>query len=62
LFLGELPLEFGPVLIATTMPGLALLDLALAAGHVAVRKDVAFGWATMLRRVAELLETGFQAV
>lgn len=34
LFLGELPLEFGPVLIATTMPGLALLDLALAAGHV----------------------------
>jgi hypothetical protein len=62
LFLGELPLEFGPVLIATTMPGLALLDLALAAGHVVVRKDVALGWATMLRQVAELLETGFQAV
>jgi hypothetical protein len=62
LFLGELPLEFGPVLIATTMPGLALLDLALAAGHVVVRKEVALGWATMLRQVAELLEVGFQAV
>jgi hypothetical protein len=62
LFLGELPLEFGPVLIATTMPGLALLDLALAARYVIVRKEVALGWAPMLRQVAELLEVGFQAV
>ena len=62
LFLGELPLEFGPVLIATTMPGLALLDLALAARHVVVRKEIALGWATMLRQVAELLAVGFQAV
>lgn len=61
-FLGELPLELGPVLIATTMPGLALLDLALGAGHVVVRKEVALGWATMLRQIAELLEPGFQAV
>jgi hypothetical protein len=62
LFLGELPLEFGPVLIATTMPGLALLDLALAAGNIVVRKEIAFSWATMLRQVAELQEVGFQAV
>ena len=62
MFLGELPLELGPVLIATTMPGLALLDIAIAAGHVVVRKEVALGWSTMLRQVAGGLEPGFQAV
>lgn len=62
LFLGELPLELGPVLIATTMPGLALLDLALAACHLVVRKETAERWPAMLREIAELLERGFQAV
>jgi hypothetical protein len=65
MYLDELPLELPPALIATTMPGLALMDLAAAAGHVPVRATPEEGvlvWATMLRQVAEALEPGFKAV
>ncbi len=61
----ELPLELPPVLIATTMPGLALMDVALAAGNAQVSaepEDVAVAWATMVRGVGETLDPGFRAV
>lgn len=63
--LDELPLELPPVLIATTMPGLALMDLAFAAGHVQVTakpEHVAVAWTTMVREVGETLEPAFKAV
>lgn len=65
MYLDELPFELLPVLIATAMPGLALMDLASASGHVHISdkpENVAVAWASMLREVAENLEPGFQAV
>jgi hypothetical protein len=65
MYVDELPLELPPVLIATTMPGLALMDLAMTADHVQVSakpEDVVLAWATMVRQIGEMLEPGFKAV
>ena len=60
--LGGLPLELPQVLLATTMPGTILCELAGALGHCTVKEEVAYAWPTVARSVGETVLPGFEAV
>jgi hypothetical protein len=62
IYMGEIPFDVPPVLIATAMPGVLLAQLALAAGHVRLARDAAAKWPTVLRTVATELGAGWAAV
>jgi hypothetical protein len=62
LFIGGLPLELPPVLLATMAPANALCQLSLALGYVPVRPEVAWTWATVARRVTESVLPGYEAI
>jgi hypothetical protein len=62
LYIGGLPLELPPVLLATMAPGNALCQLSLTLGQAPVRRDVAWTWATVARRVAETLVPAYEEV
>jgi hypothetical protein len=62
LYMGEIPFEVPPVLMATTLPGVLLSQVALAAGHVRLSYQAALGWSGVLRSVATELAAGWAEV
>lgn len=61
-YIGGVPLEFAHVLIASTFPGHVLCLLGLQLGHVEVKREVAWTWATLARKIPETLKPGFDGV
>lgn len=61
-YIGGVPLEFPGVLSATMAPGNVLCMLAMQLGHAPVKKEIAWTWATVARRVPETLRPGYEAV
>jgi hypothetical protein len=57
-FTGGLPLEIPPVLMATTWPAHVLRMLTLALEHCPVKKEVAYTWPTVTRKVGETVRPG----
>jgi hypothetical protein len=62
LYMGEIPFDVPPVLLATAMPGVLLAQLALAAGHVRLASEAAQSWPSALRTIAFQLGEGWASV
>lgn len=62
LYMGEIPFDIPPVLLATALPGVLLAQLALSAGHVRLADGAALTWPSVLRTVASELGRGWAAV
>jgi hypothetical protein len=62
LYIGGLPLELPPVMIAVRMQGHVLCQLGLALRFCHVKEEVAWTWPTVARQIVETLVPGYEAI